>query len=119
MKNDPKARLVTLGFEGGTVRLSQGLYDALFGAAEPTWGGGTTATTQSGRRRYKYGTRQRTSAAAGKQIMLDLKNGETYSVRVTGVVVQFIDSIVSKSGDKIARIYTRRGQEYAPTLGNI
>jgi hypothetical protein len=119
MASDPKARITTVAYEGGTVSGAIGLLEHLFDVDTPTWGGGTSADTPTGRKRYKYGTRQRTSAAPGKQVFLDLGTDRVYSVRVTGNIVDFIDAILPKTGDKIKRAYTRRGSVYAPTFASI
>lgn len=116
MASDPKARMTTIAFSGGTVRMTLGLADFLFDVDKPTWGGGTTATTQLGRRRYKHGTRQLAAAAAGKEVFLDLGETGTYQVRVTGDIVDFVDAVVAKTGDKVKRIHTKRGTEYAPAF---
>ena len=119
MATDPKARTMTVAYEGGTVSAALGLLQYLFGNLEPAWGAGSVGTTQTGRKRYKYGSRQKSNAAAGKQVFLDLTDGKTYSVRVTGNVVDFVDAILPKTGNTVARVYTRRGSEYAPTLEDL
>lgn len=119
MAMDPLARETTVAFTGGTVTGAIGLLQWLFGTSQPTWGAGSIGTTQLGRKRYKYGTRQKSNAAAGKQVFLDCGPEGTYGVRVSGDVVDFIDAILPSTGDKVKRVYTRRGTEYAPTLANI
>ena len=96
-----------------------GLLEWLFGAGQPTWGAGSVGTTQTGKKRYKYGSRQRNNAAAGKEVFLDCGVNGVYTVRVTGNVVDFIEKILPKTGTKIKRAYTRRGSIYAPTFPNI
>lgn len=116
MARDPKARRITLSYSGGTVTAALGLIQYIFGTTNPTWGGGTTATTPSGRRRYKYGTRQKANAAAGKQVFVDLGEQGVYSVRVTGDVVDFVEKAVAASSNRIKMIWTKRGSVYGPTL---
>lgn len=116
MASDPKARRMTLSYQGGTVTGALGLLEYLFGETEPVWGGGSTATTPTGQRRYKYGTRQRSNAAAGKQIFIDCGIDGVYSVRVTGDVVDFVEKVVQAAGSKIKQIWTRRGSVYGPSL---
>jgi hypothetical protein len=120
MVKDPKARTMTLSYTGGTVSAAQGLLEYLFGEqAAPTWGGGSIGTTQLGRKRYKYGTRQKTNAAAGQSVFLDCGDDGVYSVRVTGNIVDFIDKVVAKTGETVKRAYTRRGTIYGPTSESI
>jgi hypothetical protein len=119
MVKDPKARTMVVSYTGGTVAAAQGLLEFLFGDLNPSWGGGSIGTTQLGRKRYKYGTRQKTNAAAGQSVFLDCGDEGIYSVRVTGNVVDFIDKVVSKTGDKVKRAFTRRGSVYGPTTEAI
>jgi hypothetical protein len=119
MASDPKARITTVSFEGGTVSGAIGLLEWLFDLEKPTWGAGSVGTTQTGRKRYKYGSRQRNNAAAGQEVFLDLGEEGVYSVRVTGNVVDFIAAILPKTEDRVKRVYTRRGSIYAPTFENI
>jgi hypothetical protein len=119
MAKDPKARVTTVSYEGGTVSAALGLLQWLFGAEDPKWGASSIGTTQLGRRRYKYGSRKRDSAAAGKQVFLDLGEDGIYSVRVTGDIVDFIDKMLPKTDNRVKQVWTRRGSKYGPTLPNI
>lgn len=118
MASDPKARNATVAYTGGHMTGAIGLLEWMF-EEQPTWGAGNVGTTQLGRKRYKYGTRQRSNAAAGRQVFLDFGSSGTYSVRVSGDVVDFMDKIVPKIGSKLKRAYTRRGTIYAPTFPGI
>jgi hypothetical protein len=113
---DPDARIGIVAFSTGTAQATIGLLKFLFGVENPSWSANSAATTERGRRRYRYGTRQKSNAAAGKQVILDLTDGGSYSVRVTGPIVDFISEVVSKSGDRVVRAYTRRGTVYAPAF---
>ena len=119
MASDPKARTMVVSYTGGTVAAAQGLLEYLFGAQEPSWGAGSIGTTQLGRKRYKYGSRQRSNAAAGDQVFLDCGEEGVYSVRVTGDIVDFIDKMLPNTGTKVKRAYTRRGSIYGPTFENL
>jgi len=119
MGQDPKARTITVAYEGGTVSGALGLMQWLFGTSEPKSGAGSIGTTQLGRRRYKYGSRKRDAAASGKQVFLNCGEEGTYSVRVTGDVVDFIEKALPKVGNRVKTIYTKRGSEYGPTLPNL
>lgn len=119
MAKDPKARTMVVSYEGGSVSGSLGLLSWLFGEQQPQWGAGSIGTTQLGRRRYKYGSRRRDAAASGKQVFLDCGEEGIFSVRVTGDVVDFIDKLLPKTGDKVKQIWTRRGSKSGPTLPNL
>lgn len=119
MATDPKARTMVVSYEGGTVAAAQGLLEWLFGAQQPQWGAGSVGTTQLGRKRYKYGSRQRSNAAAGEQVFLDCGDEGVYSVRVTGDIVDFIAKMLTKTGDRVKRAYTRRGSIYGPTFEDL
>ena len=104
-----------ISYSGGTVAAAQGLLEFLFGDLAPAWGVGGIGQTQLGRKRYKYGTRQKTNAAAGQSVFLDCGDMGVYSVRVTGNIVDFIDKVIQYTGSKVKRAYTRRGTIYGPT----
>jgi CO dehydrogenase/acetyl-CoA synthase delta subunit len=119
MATDPKARTMVVSYEGGSVAAAQGLLEFLFGAQQPEWGAGSIGTTQLGRKRYKYGSRQRSNAAGGEQVFLDCGEEGVFSVRVTGDVVDFIEKMLPGTGTRVKRAYTRRGSIYGPTLPNL
>lgn len=98
---------------------AQGLLEYLFGDLQPTWGAGAVGQTQTGRRRYKYGSRKRDNAAAGQSVFLDLGEEGVYSVRVTGPIVDFVDLVAPRVGEKLKRIYTRRGTIYGPGIDPV
>lgn len=69
----------------------------------------------TGRRRRKYGTRQRSSARAGQPMQIALSNGETYTLRITGSHTAFIDFFLSEGlGSKVLNIFSERGTIYGP-----
>jgi len=116
MAEDPKARRYTVAYEGGTATATLGLLQYLFGVQEPAWSTDNASTTPSGKKRYKYGTKRRNAAAAGKEVFLDLGEAGVFSVRVTGDVVDFIDEVVSRASGKVLQAWTRRGTEYGPQV---
>jgi hypothetical protein len=120
---NPKLKLNTLAFVGGTVTAPRGLLEYLFGnlSTRTSWLASSEATSgPSGRRRRKYGTRQKSSARAGEAMKIYLDNGEIYTVRVTGTHTNFIDTILSKvSPGKVANLVSERGTEYGPQLQQI
>jgi hypothetical protein len=113
---DPDAKIGIVAFSTGTAQATIGLLKFLFGVESPSWNASSGVPTERGRRRYRYGTRQRSNAAAGKQVILELADGGAYSVRVTGPIVDFISEVVSRSEDRVVRAYTRRGTVYAPAF---
>ena len=119
MTIDPKLRLNTISYPGGTCTALNGLLTHLFGSDSTVlaWRANTNAVNPvTGRRRRKYSTRQRSSARAGQVMQVVLKSGEKYSVRVTGTHTAFIDYFMAEgAGDKIANVYSQRGTEYGPT----
>ena len=120
MAVDPKARLNTIAYPKGTVTATRGLLEFLFGATTPniSWQVPTDAVVPGGgRRRRKYGTRQRENARAGEPMQLILNNGEAYTVRITGTHTNFIDAFLAKGGGaKVANIYSERGTIYGPQV---
>jgi hypothetical protein len=118
MAVDPKARLNTISYAKGTVTGPRGLLEYLFGGASfnSSWLESTNPLDNlTGRRRRKYGTRQRSSARAGEPMQLVLKNGEVYTVRITGTHTRFIDEFLAKGGGlNVANVYSERGTLYGP-----
>lgn len=115
MAGDPKARLVTVSYQGGTMTASLGLLEYLLGPLKLSWkapGGGTSA---SGARKRKYGAKQRARALGGKVMNLKLLGGKTWQVRYTGADIDFVDNILTKVGEGLVlQAYTERGTMYGP-----
>lgn len=111
MAKDPKARHMTLSYDGGTFRAAIGLMEYLFGVTGLGWVAGSGGTTAGGRRKWKYKGRQKSNAAAGKEVFLLLDNDEVYSGRVTGAYMDFIEQIVTRCPDKVLNVWTMRGTE--------
>jgi hypothetical protein len=118
MAPDPNLSLRTIAYKGGTVTAVAGLLDYLFDnvTGEVSWTApASPADPVTGRRRRKYGTRQRSSSRAGEAMQLVLKNGKTYIVRVTGAHIDFVEFFLSQGGgSKVANVYSERGTEYGP-----
>ena len=111
---DALAQLRTLSYPKGTVTATRGLLQYLFGVQFSSWLAPVSDSTgTSGRRRRKYGTKQRTNARAGRVLYLKLSNGETYSVRVTGTDLDFV-AWIRERADEVEQIYTARGTIYGP-----
>lgn len=106
----PGNQLLTLSYAGGTVTGAKGLLEYFLPVGNMQW------TPQSGgaNGKRKYGTIQRSQARPGRIHYIKLTNGETYTVRVTGTSIKFIDKIIaSGSQDKIAAVYTQSGTKFA------
>ena len=118
MAVDPKARLNTIAYSKGTVTAPRGLLEYLFGGSSfnSSWLASTNPLDNlTGRRRRKYGTRQRSNARAGEPMQLVLKNGEVYTARITGTHTAFINEFLSKGGGvNVANIFSERGTIYGP-----
>jgi hypothetical protein len=114
----PNARLQTVSYPKGTATAPKALIAYLFGqnvgglAWTPSRDPADPAT---GRRRRKYGTKQRSSARAGEAMQVVLDNGETYSVRITGTHTAFLDFFLAEGlGAKVLNVLSERGTVYGP-----
>lgn len=118
MAINPQARLLSVTYPKGTFTAPKGLIDFLFGTngSRLSWQSPVNlADAITGRRRRKYGTRQRSSAGAGEQIRLVMNDGAIYSGRITGTHTAFIDHFLSVGGaDKVLNVYSERGTIYGP-----
>jgi hypothetical protein len=110
MATDPRNSQLTLSYAGGTVTGAKGLLEYFLPVGNMQW------TPQSGgaNGKRKYGTVQRANARPGRVHYIVFTNGETYTVRVTGASIKFIDKIIaSGQADKIKTVYTASGTKYA------
>jgi hypothetical protein len=116
---DPKARTVTLSYPGGTVTAVLGLIEYIFGTQTIGWQTlAGPALTPGGRRRRKYGTRQRSAAAGGRVMNLRLDEGHVWQVRYSGTDLDFISAVISKTvPGRVKQAWTPRGTIYGPQLG--
>lgn len=115
----PEARLQTVAYEGGTATGPKGLLDYLFGdPGQLGWAvAGLPGEDGGGRRRRKYGTKQRENARAGEPMQLNLANGEAYTVRITGTHIDFIDFFLARGGGVLVlNVYSERGTIYGPQV---
>ena len=107
------ARETILTYDGGTVSGTYGVLKALFKAPSFRWVK-PKGTTPSGRRK-QYTHRMRALAEAGQPVTVKLTNGESWQVRVTGPMIDFIDKVLADGkGDNVMAIYTARGSHYGP-----
>lgn len=119
MARDPLARRYTISYPKGTMHASLGLLNYLFGPQALDWPPGGVEQGPSGRRRFKYGGRQKAAAAAGEEVFLDLGAVGVFSVRVSGAMVDFLQYILPATENKILAIWTKRGTEWGQVPGTI
>lgn len=115
MATDPKARRITVGYPKGTMTATIGLIEYLLGEQKLVWTNNTSGTTADGKRKRKYGSKQRALALGGRPMSIVLDNGETYTARVTGADLDFIEFVLARvEENKVLNIYTPRGTIYGP-----
>lgn len=119
MAIDPNATSITLSYEGGTATAPLGVLEALFGTLQFQWLAPIGEPGPSGRRRLKYGRRQRSRAKAGKPVSVRLNSGDVWTVRVTGADIDFLDKLLTQSGANVAAVWTPRGTIYAPQFVTV
>jgi hypothetical protein len=107
MAVDIKRRNMTINYTGGSCTGAAGLIEFLFGTQELVWGGDA-----DGARKRPYGSRQRSNAAAGEPMVIELVGGEKYTLRVTGTHKRFITNVCIPNQDKIEQVYSERGTIY-------
>lgn len=100
-------------YNGGTITAPLGVISLFFPTSRLRWTP-PTGLTLTGRRR-KYGSRQRSNAAAGEAFKVRFNDGEVVTVRVTGTHRRFLDEIIASSaGDNIRQVWSERGTIYGP-----
>jgi hypothetical protein len=115
MAADPKARLVTVAYPGGTMTATIGLLEYLLGDLKLSWRAPSDSTNNAGRRLRKYGSRQRARARGGRVMNLALLGGGVWQVRITGSDIDFVDFILARVGEGLVlNAWTARGTEYGP-----
>jgi hypothetical protein len=115
MATDPKARRITVAYPKGTMTATVGLVEYLLGEQKLVWTNSSSGTTVDGKRKRKYGSKQRALALGGRPMSIVLDNGETYTARVTGADLDFIDFVLARvEENKVLNIYTPRGTIYGP-----
>lgn len=115
VSTDANARKLVVVYEGGSVTASKAALALIFNTNTLQWSrpGGLLP---SGRRR-KYGTRQRTNAAAGEAMTIRFNNGSQWTYRITGTHTDFIDNVISRlSANNIDEIWSERGTIYAKSF---
>jgi hypothetical protein len=84
---DPNARRGAVNYTKGKVSGAIGLLNYLFGAGVAQ-AGYEVKTDSRGRRRLS-GLSNRTTAVGGKQLIIGLKNGDTYVLHYSGTLVDW------------------------------
>jgi hypothetical protein len=84
---DPDARRGAVNYTKGKVSAAIGLLDYLFGPGVAQ-AGYVVKTDSRGRRRLS-GLSNRTTAVGGKQLIIGLKNGNTYVLHYSGTLVDW------------------------------
>jgi hypothetical protein len=113
---DPKARKVTLFYNGGSVTATKGLLDFLFPSWNPSW----LPNGESGSGRRPFGSRQRDTRGKGQVMTLQLQNGEEWGVRITGSHTKFIQVLLGQgSTDQVLQVFSERGTVYGPNAGTL
>lgn len=107
---DPKARRAAVNYAGGAVYGASGLLDYLFGSSV-SQAGYTVKTDSRGRRRLS-GLSNRTSAIGGKQLIIGLKNGDTYVLHYRGTLVDWaLNGAPMLLGGQVLYWSTMRGRK--------
>lgn len=107
------ARKTIVVYDGGSIQAPLGVISLLFPTSQLKWRR-PSGFSLSGRKR-KYGSRQRSNNAAGEAFKVRFKNGDTWTMRVTGKHQRFIEEILETSaGDNVVQIYSERGTIYGP-----
>jgi hypothetical protein len=120
MAVDPKSRLVTITYPKGHMTASVGLVEYLLGNVALKWEKSSTPAAPGGRRKRKYGTKQRSSAIGGREITLQTGDGKSWKVRVAGADIDFIDYILANTAaGKVVGAYTARGSTYGPQFPEL
>jgi hypothetical protein len=118
MPTEAAARLNTITYPGGTITASRGLLTYVFGDLTTAlrWEApGSAVNPDTGRRRRIYGTKQRGSSRAGEGMTMKLDNGDSYTIRVTGTHLNFIQFMLGRmKAGKVVEVLSERGTVYGP-----
>lgn len=111
MATAPEARKITIFYPGGSARAPRATIEAILG--EVTLGWQQPITDTEVERRRPYGSRQKTNAAAGEEMKVVFKNGDVFTVRITGTHTAFIREVLAAGGEStVSQIVSARGTEY-------
>jgi len=111
MPTPAAARKVSIFYPGGSARAPRATIQKVLGTITMGWQAPITDTEVEARR--PYGSRQRTGAAAGEAMKVIFKDGDEYTVRITGTHKAFIAQVLAGSAaSSVAMIVSERGSEY-------
>jgi hypothetical protein len=134
MALDPKARQITLTYAGGYIEMTRGLAEAVFGADNPALEvtpidltvavkshtrtrviGGPSTTVGAYQYTYKkFPTSSNDPASGGREVFVDIGDGEKWSARVGG---SFADAATFfKDNAQAAQVFFQSlaGTKYGP-----
>ena len=138
MALDPKAREITLNYPGGYVEMTRGLAEMVFGKSNPALeskptdatvsvkghdrtrviGGPATAVKAHQYTYKKFPTTSNDPASGGREIFIDIGDGEKWTGRVGG---SFADAAVFfKDNTKLDQLFFQSvaGTKYGPFFVN-
>jgi len=114
MATIPKERRETvLKYKGGSVQATYGILKFLFPNIKFVWKRPEGLTPRG--RRKSWGHVMATTADPGQVIKVHTVDGDVWQCRITGTPLDFLNAIMDgRDDEKIAAIYTERGEKYAP-----
>ena len=138
MALDPKAREITLSYSGGYVEMTRGLAELIFGASNPALEtkptdatvavkshsrtrviGGPATTVSAHTYTYKkFPTTSSDPASGGREIFIDIGDGEKWTGRVGG---SFADAgVFFMNNTKLDKVFfqSAAGTKYGPFFVN-
>jgi hypothetical protein len=106
---DPKARIGAIKYAKGRVAGALGLLEEIFG--EQDIAAPNEIKIDSRGRRRLVNLRNKCSAAGGKQIIVNLRSGESYQLRYSGPLVDFqLGAVPKMERAKVLSYSTARGK---------
>lgn len=112
MAVDLDARDATIAYEGGTFTATRGLIRTMWPDAQFRWSN-PIATTTSGRRKFKFGRRQKSLAKGGKVLNIRLNDGTAWQGRITGDDIDFVNELLVSLLNNVQEVWTERGTVYS------
>lgn len=107
---DPKARRAAVNYPGGRVVAALGLLEYLFGSGV-VQAGYQVKVDKRGRRRLS-GLSNRTSAVGGKQLLIGLRDGQSYVIHYSGTLVDWaLNGAPKLLGGQVLFWSTMRGRK--------
>jgi hypothetical protein len=138
MALDPQARDVRIPYAGGSVSMTRGLAEAIFGTdfaplesqPVPTTvsvrghdrvrviGGDTTTVAAHNYTYDKYPTTQSSLAEGGEPVMITLTDGSSWTARVSGPLNEFATFLADNTTIDNVFFKSQRGTNYGPFAVN-